>query len=61
MNKKQRRTALLTPGQVREAVVAWAHAQGMFPTFWTIEEAQECAVVLGDDGTASIRIEKKDS
>ncbi len=57
MTKKAHKTALLTPMQVREAVIEWAHTNGMFPPSWDLERAWTCAVVLDETGGAHIRID----
>lgn len=54
--KRKTRTAILTPMQVREAVVAWALEQNMFPAHWTAERLDEGLVTLQEDGSATVKV-----
>jgi hypothetical protein len=54
--KRKTRTALMTPLQVREAIVDWAHRNIMFPQHWDRERAEQSKVVIHEDGSASLKV-----
>lgn len=56
VTKKKTRTAILTPLQVREAIVDWARARQMFPPHWDALATHRGAVQLREDGSAVIKI-----
>jgi len=55
--KRKTRTAIMTPLQVREAIIDWAHINIMFPQHWDRERAdEESTLMINNDGSASLKI-----
>lgn len=56
MSKKKTRTTILTPLQVREAIVMWARANCAFPPHWEAIDTHRGVVQLREDGSATIKV-----
>jgi hypothetical protein len=54
--EKRTRTVILTPLQVREAIVEWAYRNCAFPPHWDEIDSLDTLVTINADDTASVKM-----